>query len=126
MIQNGFKGFGPRFGIDTHVDVARHVQAVASAAGAILIGKHEWRHKLGDASANNDEDALIPEVDYHLGARYNYTFKEIYTLGLEAGYQVAHYFDIVDKTDEVLTGGNGQRDDWAYNGGYLRIDLTVI
>lgn len=68
------------------------------------------------------DNRVVPNVEARLGLNYKYVFTNQTELELEAGYQIANYFDVDHKLTGALSSGAS---DVGMHGGYLRLAVLV-
>jgi hypothetical protein len=102
---SSFNGVGPEIGLDLEYKVWHTIGVVGHLAGSFLIGQQDASSNVynDDFSAQvevkGDSTArMIPGLDAKLGANWNvpYAYEKV-SFGIEAGYQVAYYWDVIDQ-----------------------------
>jgi len=88
------------------------------------------------ASKNNfshNNTRVVPELDARLGLDYMYAFTPATSMNVQLGYQVVNYFNVTQAdlystaTVPLVSGPNttSNREDWGYQGPYLRLQLNL-
>jgi len=152
-LTSDFNGIGPRAGFDTAVHLGSGFSIVGTFAGSLLIGDINSNAKAAfqtnfpgfggippfslnaasKSSYNNNSTRVVPELDARLGLDYMYAFTPSTSMNVQLGYQVVNYFNVTE-ADLYSTGAtplfNGpnstsSREDWGYQGPYLRLQLNI-
>lgn len=98
-----FSGVGPEVGVDLQYKIYDKLGVVASFAGAFLIGNQDSSADVYGARDQNSVDAdsntrMVPALNGKLGANWEIPYQlNGWGFGVEAGYQVAYYFQVVDE-----------------------------
>jgi hypothetical protein len=103
---SSFSGWGPELGMDLEYKVWHTIGVVGHFAAAFLIGQQETESYVYNDSipatqasiATESVARLIPTINAKLGANWNvpYAYEKI-SFGIEAGYQVAYYWNVIDE-----------------------------
>jgi len=83
---------------------------------------------------NHDNTRVVPELDARLGLNYRHNFSPSTTMNIQLGYQVVNYFHVTEA--DFISSGLGyyggsfvnttsNREDWGYQGPYLRVQLNL-
>lgn len=107
--ESKFNGIGPRAGLDSSYNFGNGMSVFGNFAGAILVGqlKYSATETFTDADGNatgpslsSDSSAstsFVPEAEARLGVAYSKPMAQG-DLKVEAGYQVAEYWDALSTT----------------------------
>ncbi len=140
VVKNEFNGIGPRAGLDGAMEISNGFSFVASAAGSLVIGDFDWKAMASsftytnDAvssvdhgeSKNHNENIIVPQVDYRVAVNYAHEFSPETMLNAELGWNGMHYFDVMDKSlARAHFGTVGNMSDWAFQGPYLKLAVSV-
>jgi hypothetical protein len=105
-----FNGVGPEIGLDLEYKIWHTFGVVGHFATAFLVGNQEASsnvYNLADgqmAVSSEDTTRLIPTLNTKLGVNWNIPYEyDRFSFGLEAGYQVAYYWDVVDQVQYSST-----------------------
>jgi hypothetical protein len=109
---SSFSGVGPEIGLDMNYSVYDWFGIVGHFATAFLIGQQETNStlagKFGDGSERTvDADngtTMVPAIDAKLGVNLGVPFMDKDRFMMEAGYQVAYYFNVVDQVQQAPQG----------------------
>jgi hypothetical protein len=101
-----YSGVGPQAGMDLEFQVYKNIGVVSSLAAACLVGPQSSNSDVYDdikpkgqatVSAHNNT-RLIPAVNAKLGANWDIPYRlHEWGFGIEAGYQLVYYFNVVDQ-----------------------------
>jgi hypothetical protein len=102
---SSFSGVGPEAGLDLEYKIYQHFGVVGSLAAAFLVGNQESSSTVygtfngHENSVDSDDNTrLIPAVNAKLGANWEIPYNlHDWNFGVEAGYQVAYYFNVADQ-----------------------------
>ena len=103
-----------------------HLLGVTSSSGAVTTTGYRVKN-------NNNNTSVVPELDARLGLDYMYAFTPATSMNIQLGYQVVNYFNVTE-ADFVSAGASQQgglvnttsnREDWGYQGPYLRLQLNI-
>lgn len=101
---SSFSGVGPEVGIDLEYKVYDKLGVVGSLAAAFLVGNQDASSDVystnGEQNSVKTEDntRLVPGLNAKLGANWEIPYHiNGWGFGVEAGYQVAYYFNVVDQ-----------------------------
>lgn len=151
-----FQGVGPLAGLHSSFELFKGFHFVTDFSSALLVG---------DSSTNGQEQfsveitgdptlffltrtptisplRVVPAVDAKLGLDYNYNFSTGFGVILAAGYQVDHYFHVLerrnpDAADALIFHvanlpaftpfplGTGKTSDLAFQGPYINLTLVM-
>lgn len=137
-------GVGPRFGAEGSYAFGCGFGMIGQIATSLLVGEIDSRHAeetnftlqtlvLDETSRAHypNEIRVVPNIDAHLGFDYRYHFCNYSrtTLSVEAGYQVIHYFNTVERfasnqIDEPVWRGR-QVLDTTFDGPYVGVQVKV-
>lgn len=105
-----FSGVGPEVGLDMNYSVIDWFGIVGHFAGAFLIGQQETESNLmtdlNDSTRQlpvyaDNGTIMVPAIDAKLGVNLGVPFMDLQDrFMIEAGYQVAYYFNVVDQVQE--------------------------
>lgn len=136
-LRNQFDGVGPRAGVDAAMEIAGGFSFIARAAGSVIVGNYDWRYfdnnpvqaaDIGTAGTevfkNSDEHLMVPEADYRIGINYTHEFSADTSCGVELGWNVVNYFDVMDKSASRTASTVGVTSDWGFQGPYLRVQAN--
>jgi Legionella pneumophila major outer membrane protein precursor len=141
-----FHGIGPRFGVDTRYRLGHGFGVVGQLATALLVGesnndhydydlvahyKDDYDIKKGITYKFDDQTRVVPNLAAKLGLDYSYRFQNCNhtKVTLEAGYQVDHYFNSIDRLSvnaaqpEIRT--TRSTIDTSFEGPYLGIQIHI-
>lgn len=142
-MRSDFDGIGPRAGFDTAVHLGSGFSIVGTFAGSLLVGdindKTTVTNYTGAAGAagnitsyysvkpNHDNTRIVPELDARLGLDYMYAFTPSTSMNVQLGYQVVNYFDVTegDFASAYNPNTTSSRENWGYQGPYLRLQLNL-
>lgn len=141
---SNYQGLGPRFGAEGNYHMGWGVGLVGQVATSVLIGdidsKYDQRDNFTlDALVINrlrnshtpNEARVVPNFDARLGLDYHYQFCNYSRtrLCVEAGYQVIHYFNSLDRfasnAPEERTWPGHQTLDTSFDGPYVGVQIKV-
>lgn len=151
-IDSSFNGLGPLVGIKADLYLGTGFSLTGAIDGALLVGQlglnansqyvrtaeetaDVWT--VTDRSSNSldwdNQNIIAPGFDAKFGLSYKYQFNNGTLLGLELGYQVTKYIDVVEQMDrnDVTTelAENNRFDtevtDFRLAGPYLTLDIKV-
>lgn len=102
---SSFSGVGPELGLDLEYKIWHTIGVVGHLAGSLLVGQLEASSQVYNddydtavATAPDTVARLIPGVDAKLGLNWNVPYAyEKTNFGIEAGYQVAYYWTVIDQ-----------------------------
>ena len=124
-------GVGPEVGLDAEYKIVQHFGVVGHLAAAFLVGdlttSTDYAAAAGGGFASVDYDGeknnrVVPELDAKLGLNWTSLYAhESFGLGIEGGYQVAYYFDVVDQVQLTDGGPEHQYSDIGIMGPYLNL-----
>ncbi len=103
QIDSSFSGWGPELGFDANYDVYDWFGIIGRFSAALLIGELETYSNTYDSydqvqSSIENEGRMVPAIDAKLGLTLNVPFMDMQDrVMLEAGYEVAYYFNVVDQ-----------------------------
>jgi hypothetical protein len=140
-----FHGIGPRFGVDTRYRLGHGFGVVGQLATALLVGESnhnqydydlvahynsDYDIKEGVAYKFDDQTRVVPNLTAKLGLDYSYRFQNCNhtKVTLEAGYQVDHYFNSIDRLSvnaaqpEIRTRSTI---DTSFEGPYLGVQIHI-
>ena len=121
--ESKFSGFGPRAGADFSYDWGNGFEMYANTAGSILVGTSKWSNMAtATATTSGSKNAVVPEVEAKLGARYNYAMAQG-VLSLDGGWMFVNYFNAqhqmgFNTANTTPANVNGETD-VAFNGPYI-------
>lgn len=139
-LENTFNGIGPRFGSDAQVNLGEGFSLRGRLGLSALIGSHSIKNSalityynasdvaVGSIKGNNNSESktqVIPEIDGRLGLNYTYAFDSNMALGVEAGWQVTNYFNVVADSLNADTGQYSSNSNFGVQGPYARIQLDI-
>lgn len=137
-----FQGFGPRAGLDAHVQLGRYFSVKGSFAGSLLMGNlrldtTEIFHAIDttillpiNAQLHSDLEKsvqTIPELDARLGLNFSYPINPDILLGIELGYDIVNYFNVKESSllnENLGTTADGQN--FAMTGPYFRLQIDML
>lgn len=131
-----FKGWGPRFGIDSNYHYFNWLSLIANASISFPYGDMDLGHTKYIADNQNKEqiftgdgiDKFVPELAGNTGLQFNHDFGSIWA-GLEVGFRVTHLMNA--SLDRHSTNDKGTApetsgflfNDISYYGPYLRLSV---
>lgn len=109
-----FWGVGPEVGFDLEYTIYEGFDVVGHFAAAFLVGELETETLSAYERASTtdvfidgqtqSETRIVPALNSKLGLSYNRPMSDNkYRFGIEAGYQVAYYFNAVDQMQEDIS-----------------------
>ncbi len=117
---SSFSGVGPEVGMDLEYKICDTFGVVGHLSGAFLVGTQDASLDTTITSSILSYEAdsivrLVPGLDAKLGLNWNvpYSFESV-GFGIEAGYQVAYYWDAVDQLDTEIAPAPEQHADHGY------------
>lgn len=127
---SSFNGWGPEVGMDLEYTVWHTLGVVGHFGAALLIGNLDVSSDIYDTNADRQLPIkqesyvrLVPGVDAKLGANWNVPYAyEKCSFGIEAGYQIAYYWDVIDQIQfpDTLNGTVNHNDsNYGNMGPYL-------
>lgn len=152
QIKSNFNGLGPRAGIDTTVHLNSGFSVVGSFASSLLVGHINSQLNSNDpiyttitsgattnttvdyepynGKNNHNNTRVVPELDARLGLNYLHNLSSSTSIDVQLGYQVVNYFNVTE-ADIISTGlsaiinTTSSREDWGFQGPYLRVQLNI-
>lgn len=132
-----FSGWGPEVGMDLEYKIWHQFGVVGHFAASFLIGQQDVSSNVYNSDIVRDGtqvivDAdsvarLVPALDAKLGVNWNvpYSFKSC-GFGVEAGYQVAYYWDVIDQAQLTYAADATQHNYSNYGnmGPYLNLTAS--
>jgi len=117
-----YSGFGPRAGADFSYDWGSGFEIYANSAAAVLVGTSKFHNTNGAPNLQNaavpqasgSKNAVVPELEAKLGAKYNYAMGEG-NLILDAGWMFVNYFN----AQHNFGNGVNAESDVAFDGPYI-------
>lgn len=131
-----FTGAGPLVGIDGSYYIGYGLGLVGHFDSALLLGDIDddltILNTISDTppttttTAKVDSTRIVPVVDGKLGADYTFLFNNNANSGLtlEVGYQVDHYFRVIDRISTDALDRHGTMD-FALSGPYASLTLHI-
>ncbi|MBA2655149.1 MAG: hypothetical protein H0U71_08815 [Gammaproteobacteria bacterium] len=139
--KSSFKGIGPRLGMDAEYSLGRGFGVVSQATTALLVGNSKSKFEQ-HATLTNDTltitdvasfenpkiTRVVPNLNAKLGLNYNVEFcNPSHTkMTVEAGYQVDHFFNSVDRLNGLgLSGAPRVITDTNFAGPYVGVQVRI-
>lgn len=134
-----YKGLGPRFGIDSLLELGGGLGFVGHAASNFYVGVLDSEHTeqntvpfplTGTAYSTQLRDKkrnrLVSELELKAGVNYVMPFFNSFLM-LEAGYECDHYFNLLNNfrfTSPLSRGYLKQESDLSLTGPYVKVQFT--
>lgn len=131
---SSFSGVGPEAGLDLEYKIWDKLGVVGSLAAAFLVGNQD---SSSDVFATNgfqntvdsdDNIRMVPALNAKLGANWEIPYRlHNWGFGVEAGYQVAYYFNVVDQIQYQPTTGSDVQHNYSnvgFMGPYLNFSAA--
>ncbi|MFI4955589.1 MAG: Lpg1974 family pore-forming outer membrane protein [Gammaproteobacteria bacterium] len=106
-----FTGVGPEIGLDAEYKIVKHFGVTGHIAAAFLVGDLKTSTDISGEGSSSDFDGeknnrVVPALDAKLGLNWNSLYShDKFGVGIEGGYQVAYYFDVVDQVQVSSDAG---------------------
>lgn len=139
-ITSNFDGIGPRAGLESEIWLGGNFSLRGWFAGALLVGSlnqstHSYatqQNLIADTVETTIFDRkaasqipVVPELDAHLGLHYAYNCTPQTSIGIEVGYEVSRYFNVVDTSLLSYRDAMHHHNDYAHQGPFGRVDFTI-
>jgi hypothetical protein len=123
-----FSGAGPEIGLDAEFKIVQHFGMTGHVAVAALVGDLQTSTHIYNAVVDlaNVEDEknnrVIPSLDAKIGLNWNSLYShDRFGIGIDGGYQVAYFFDVVDQVTANDGGIAHNFSDVGIMGPYLNL-----
>jgi hypothetical protein len=124
-----FSGAGPEVGLDAEYKIVQHFGVTGHLAAAFLVGDLQTSTDISNTASGLIDDIdgeknnrVIPSLDAKLGLNWNSLYAhDSFGIGIEGGYQVAYYFDVVDQVQDTSTGLVHNYSDVGIMGPYMNL-----
>lgn len=142
-----FNGLGPLFGVKADYNLGGGFGVSALFDATLLVGNISFDANYGLTTPSGDVlietageidtdelDVISPGFDARLGLNYKYQMNNGYMVGLEIGYQVTKYFDVIEQLDadnntgsNLSYNGSAETDttNFGLNGLYLSLNAKI-
>lgn len=141
-MKSDFSGLGPRFGADAQVNLGSGFMITGRFGASLLVGSRDSKassvqqevfdsagvslvSSITDTNSISSSTRVVPEMDGRLGIGYAYDWGNGTGLGVEVGYEVTNYFDVVDKSLTSYGDTSAHDTDFGMQGPYLRLQLDI-
>lgn len=121
-----FNGVGPELGMELEYKLYRHLGLVGGLTTAFLVGQQDYNLSVTSSNLNESDvkaentARVIPSVDAKLGLNWNVPYETHWGFAIEAGYQVAYYWDVILQGN-TNSNGNFEYFDYGNMGPYLNL-----
>lgn len=139
-LNSSFNGLGPMIGIRADFALKNGFGLSGSIDGALLVGQlgfngNQVTHETIDNDLSNIYNYLnwdglniiAPTFDAKFGLNYRYLFSNGTLLGIELGYQVTKYYDVIEEIDRGIISDRYDTNviNFDLKGGYLTLHVKV-
>lgn len=133
QINSHYQGLGPRAGVDARVNMCGGLSFVGTFAGSLEVGYDNTDVVLQSGtdtpvSTGLDQNwYIVPELDARLGVDYMHAFTPATSMNVQLGYEVVNYFNAMEDDYADINNVNStvERQDFGYQGPYLRLQLNL-
>lgn len=136
-MKTDFSGIGPRAGFDAAWHIYNGFSLVGTIGASLLVGDMDSKitevnqtslvaHTTVKNELNTDTH-VVPEIDARLGIDHLWNWNSAFSMNLQLGYEIVHYFNILENDyDDIVTPNNVvSTQDFAYQGPYLRLQFNL-